>query len=135
MLGRLRKTALLLALAVLAGCVAYQPVTLHDGAFPLGAVRVGDDVRAATRSGEALAFEVANVESGSAMTTDAGERVEAGDLTSLRVVRRDKQKTHLALGVLGGVAVAAFLISTAEATVVCVEYDTDFCGDGLRTLP
>ena len=56
-----------------------------------------------------LAFEVASVEGGSTMTTDAGQRVEAGHLTSLRIVRRDKHKTHLALGVLGSVAVAALL--------------------------
>jgi hypothetical protein len=132
MFGRLHNMALLLALAVLPGCVAYQPVTLRDGTFPLGAVRAGDDVRADARSGETLAFEVASVEGGSAMTTDEGQRVEVGDLTSLRIVRRDKHKTQVALGVLGGVAVAAFLISTAEATVVCVQYDTDVCGDGLR---
>ena len=131
MLGRLHKVALLLALAVLAGCVAYQPVALRDGTFPLGAVRAGDNVRAETRSGEALAFEVVSVESGSTMTTDEGRRVEAGDLTSLRIVRRDKHKTHLALGVIGSVAVAALLISTAEATVVCVQYDTNLCGNGL----
>ena len=124
--------ALLLAPAVLAGCVSYQPVALRDGTFPLGAVRAGDDVRAETRSGETLSFEVASVEGGSTMTTDAGQRVEADDLTSLRIVRRDKHKTQLALGVLGGVAVAALLISTAEATVVCVQYDTDLCGNGLR---
>ena len=65
------------------------------------------------------------------MTTDAGQRVDAGDLTSLRIVRRDKHKTRVALGVLGSVAVAAFLISTAEATAVCVQYDTNLCGNGL----
>lgn len=132
MVGRLLPLSSLLAPLVLAGCVAYQPVTLRDGTFPLGAVRAGDDVRAETRSGETLAFEVTSVEGGSTMTTDAGQRVEAGDLTSLQIVRRDKHKTHVALGVLGSVAVAAFLISTAEATVVCVQYDTNFCGDGLR---
>ena len=111
--------------------MAYQPVRCATGHFRSVPCELGDDVRAETRSGEALAFEVASVEGGSTMTSDAGQRVEAGDLTSLRIVRRDKHKTHVALGVLGSVAVAALLISTAEATVVCVQYDTNVCGDGL----
>lgn len=65
------------------------------------------------------------------MTTYAGERVEAGHLTSLKIARRDPHKTHLVFGVLGGVAVAAFLIDSAESAIVCVEVDADVCGDGL----
>lgn len=61
MFDRLPKTSLLLVPLVLAGCMSYQPVALRAGAFPLGAVRAGDDVRAETRSGEPLAFVVANV--------------------------------------------------------------------------
>jgi hypothetical protein len=123
---------LLPALAVLVGCVAYQPVTLRDGTFPLGTVRAGDHVRAETRHGDALAFGVASVEGGSIMSTDAGQRVEAGDLTSLRIARRDKQKTRMVLGVLGGVLAAGVILGNAEATVVCVQYDTDFCGNAPR---
>ena len=116
----------------LAGCAAYQPVQLRDGAFPPGAVQVGDDVRAETIAGETLAFEVVNVEGGSAMTSDGGRRVVAGDLASLLVTRRDKHKTQVALSVLGGVLAAAWLIDSAETTVVCVQFDTDVCGDLLR---
>ena len=110
-----------------------NPCTLRDGTFPLGAVRAGDDVRAETRSGEALAFEVASVEGGSTMTTDAGQRVEAGDLTSLQIVRRDKHKTHVALRVLGGVAVAGFPDQHQRKRPSCASSTTPTsAGTGLR---
>lgn len=105
---------------------------LREGAFPLGSVRVGDDVRAATRSGRALSFEVTGVEGGSTLIGDSGERVAAGDLESLEVVRRDKHKTHVALAVLGGVVAAGLILGNAEATALCAEYNADVCGDQLR---
>jgi hypothetical protein len=127
-----RRLPLVLAAAfALVGCASHQPVPMRDGAFPLGSVRAGDDVRATTRSGQALSFEVASVEGGSTLIGDAGERVAAGDLESLEVVRRDKHKTHVALAVLGGVVAAGLILGNADATAVCAEYNADVCGDRL----
>lgn len=118
-------------MTALAGCVSYQHVPVHDGSLPLGSVRVGDEVRAATRSGRALSFEVANVEDGSTLIAASGERVAVGELESLEIGRRDKHKTHVALAVLGGVVAAGLILGNAEATAMCAEYNADVCGDKL----
>jgi hypothetical protein len=125
----------LLAFAAVTGCASYQAVPLRDGGFPLGAVQAGDDVRAAMRSGETLAFEVVSVEGGSSMTSASGIRVEAADLTSLQIARRDKHKAQMAFSVIGGVLAAALLIHNAEVVVVCAQYDTNYCGNLLAPSP
>jgi hypothetical protein len=130
-----RRVLWLLAFAALTGCTAYQSVPLRDGGFPLGAVRAGDDVRAAMRSGETLAFEVVSVEGGNSMTSASGIRVAATDLASLQIARRDQQKTQMALSVIGGVLAAALLIQNADVVVVCAQYDTHYCGNVLQPPP
>ena len=126
-----QKSSWLLAFAGLTGCTGYQSVPLRDGGFPLGAVRAGDDVRAAMRSGETLAFEVVSVEGGTSMTSASGIRIAATDLASLQIARRDPQKTQMALSVIGGVLAAALLIQNADVVVVCAQHDTNYCGNVL----
>ena len=130
-----QRASWVLVFAALTGCASYQPVPLRDGGFPLGAVRAGDDVRAAMRSGETLAFQVVSVEGGSSMTSASGIRVEAADLASLQIARRDNYKTQMALSVIGGVLAAALLIQNADVVVVCAQYDTNYCGNVLLPSP
>jgi hypothetical protein len=119
---------LLIALsAAAAGCVSYTPVPLRDGAFPRGSIQVGDEVRAETRSGESLAFEVAGVD-GSRLTGDAGERLESDDLASLEVKRFNKRATIITASVVGGIIGTAIIIDAVEDTLDCsIDFFSDDC--------
>ena len=108
--------------AALAGCVSQTAVPVRDGAFPRGAVQVGEDVRVTTRSGATLAFEVAGVEDGT-LTGAAGERVEAGDFASLEVRRFNRRNTIIAASVIGGVVGTALFLGLLEDDD---EYGTSF---------
>jgi hypothetical protein len=114
----------LLLLAPLAGCVTYRQVSLVDGAFPRNTIRVGDEVRAQTRSGEDLSFEVANFD-GTTIMGDEGQRIQAGDLTSLEVGRMSKKTMYITLGVVGGVLGTAWLLDElddCDSGLIC-EYE------------
>jgi hypothetical protein len=84
-------------------------VPLRDGAFPRGAVQVGEDVRVTTRRGATLAFEVAGVENGTLTGAD-GERVEAGDFASLEVRRLNRRRTITTASVIGGVVIFSMFV-------------------------
>ena len=103
----------LLLLAPLAGCLTYRPVPLVDGAFPRNIIRVGDEVRAQARSGEELSFGVTDFD-GTTITGDDGQRVQAGDLTSLEVGRVSKKTMYISLGVVGGVLGTAWLLDELD---------------------
>lgn len=121
-----RGWAAVMAGVVVAGCVSYRPVPLREGAFERGAVRVGEDVRGETRTGEELAFRVTAVEEG-ALTGDEGEHVPAGELQSLEVRRMNKTKTIVFLSVLGGVVGTALILDELDD---CSYNDGDvFCGN------
>jgi hypothetical protein len=109
----------LLSLTHLAGCVSYIQVPLRDGALPRNTVRVGDELRAQTTSGEEVSFEVTNVQDDGTITGDDGQRVQAGDLTSLEVGRVSKRTMFISLGVVGGVLGTAWLLD-----------ELDDCGTG-----
>ena len=106
-----------LTAATMSACVSTTAVPLRDGAFPRGAIQVGEDVRVTTRAGESLSFTVAGVEDG-ALTGSAGERVAAGDLASLEVKRFNKRATIIAASVIGGVLATA---------LVSDSLDDDYC--------
>jgi hypothetical protein len=109
----------------LAACVSTTAVPVRDGAFPRGAVQVGEDVRLTTRDGRSLAFEVAGVEDGT-LTGPAGERVAAGDLASLEVKRLNRRATIIAASVIGGVLGTALILDEVEDDY-CVSFnDCDF---------
>ena len=108
----------LLLLAPLAGCLTYRQVPLVDGAFPRNTIRVGDDVRAIARSGEKVAFDVTDFD-GTTITGDEGQRIQAGDLTSLEIGRMSKKTMFISLGVVGGVLGTAWLLD-----------ELDDCGTG-----
>jgi hypothetical protein len=119
--------ALLCATAslVLVGCVTFNPVPLRDGAFPRNTVRVGDELRAQTTSGEAVSFEVTNVEDGGTITGDDGRRLQASELTSLEVGRMSKKTMYISLGVVGGVLGTAWLLDElddCDSGLIC-EYE------------
>ena len=103
----------LLSLACLAGCVTYTQVPLRDGEFPRNTIRVGDELRAQTTSGEEVSFEVTNVEDGT-ITGDDGRRLQAGELSSLRVGRVSKRTMYISLGVVGGILGTAWLLDELE---------------------
>jgi hypothetical protein len=123
----LRLSSLFMTAAALAACVSQTPVPLRDGAFPRGAVQVGERVRVTTRSGENLSFEVASVEDG-ALTGRAGERVEAGDYASLEVTRQDRRGTIIAVSVIGGIIGTALIYDAVEDELDCLELDLE-CDD------
>jgi hypothetical protein len=111
--------------ATATACVSTVAVPLRDGVFPRGAIQVGEDVRLTTRAGESLAFEVAGVEDGT-LTGSEGERVAAGDLTSLEVKRFNKRATIVAASVIGGV-IATVLVSDSLDDDYCESFnDCDF---------
>jgi hypothetical protein len=107
--------ALLTALlfAPLAGCLTWTQVPLRDGAFPRNTIRVGDELRAETRSGEDVAFDVAGVE-GTTITGEGGESIQAGDLTSLEIGRVSKKTMYITLGVVGGILGTVWLLDELE---------------------
>jgi hypothetical protein len=114
----------LLSLTPLAGCLTYIQVPLRDGAFPRNTIRVGDELRAQTGSGEEVSFEVAGVE-GSTITGDGGQRIQASDLTSLEVGRMSKKTMYISLGVVGGVLGTAWLLDElddCDSGLIC-EYE------------
>jgi hypothetical protein len=119
-----QRVAMLAAAAALLACVSTTGVPLRDGAFPRGAVQVGEDVRVTTRAGAALAFEVAGVDDG-VLTGVAGERVEAGDLASLEVKRFNKRATIIAASVIGGVIGTALVIEEAHDDGYCTIFRDD----------
>jgi hypothetical protein len=102
-----------LAAVVMTGCVTYNPVPLTNGAFPRGAVQVGDDVRVTTRSGESRRFAVGGVADG-VLTDAAGQPIPPADLTMLEVKRFDKKATIITLSVLGGVIVTAIAVDAVD---------------------
>jgi hypothetical protein len=112
------------ALAGLPGCVSYNPVPLRDGAFPRGAVQVGDEVRIETEAGESLSFEVATVD-GNRLRGASGEEIAGDDLRSLRVGHVDKRKTIVTLSVLGGVVGTALLLDAIDDVEDCLDFDFD----------
>jgi hypothetical protein len=115
------------AAVAVAACVSQTPVPLRDGAFPRGAVQVGEDVRLTTRSGEALGFKVTGVEDG-ALTGAGGERVEAGELASLEVRRVNRRSTIILASVLGGIVGTALIYDAVEDDLDCLEFDRE-CDD------
>jgi hypothetical protein len=106
------------AVAALAACVSTTAVPPTDGAFPRGAVQVGEDVRLTTRAGESLAFEVAGVANGT-LTGSEGERVAVGDIASLEVARFNKRATIIAASVFGGVIGTALVIDAFDDAGYC----------------
>jgi hypothetical protein len=127
MSGRpLRLLATTLWLPCLAACVTWQNVPLTNGEFPRNTIRVGDELRAETRSGEEVSFDVAGVE-GTTITGEQGERVQAGDLASLEIGRVSKKTMYITLGVVGGVLGTAWLLDELDD---CSYSDGDvFCAD------
>ena len=117
-------STVLLLLAPLTGCLTYIQVPLRDGAFPRNTIRVGDELRAQTGSGEEVSFEVAGVE-GSTITGDGGQRIQASDLTSLEVGRMSKKTMYISLAVVGGVLGTAWLLDELDD---CDSNDY-FCAD------
>jgi hypothetical protein len=113
-----------IALAGLTGCVSFNRVPLTDGAFPRGAVQVGDEVRIETEAGESLSFEVASID-GNTLRGPAGEEIAGGDLRSLRVGHVDKRKTIVTLSVLGGVVGTALLLDALDEIEDCLDFDFD----------
>lgn len=112
------------ALLALAGCVTFNPVPLRDGAFPRNTIRVGDELRAQTTSGEDVSFEVTNVEDGT-ITGDDGRRLQASELTSLEVGRMSKKTMYISLGVVGGVLGTVWLLDElddCDSGLIC-EYE------------
>lgn len=102
-----------LAAFVTTGCVMYKPVPLTDGAFPRGAVQVGDQVRVTTRTGESRTFAAGSVADG-VLTDPSGQPVPPADLTMLEVKRFDKKATIITLGVIGGVIVTAIAVDAVD---------------------
>jgi hypothetical protein len=118
--------ATLLALAPLAACVSWQKVPLVNGEFPRNTIRVGDELRAETRSGEEVSFDVAGVE-GTTITGEGGESVQAADLTSLEIGRMSKKTMIITLSVVGGILGTAWL---ADELDDCSFSDGDyFCAE------
>lgn len=120
----LRVVVIAACAAASAACVSQTSVPLRDGAFPRGAVQVGEDVRLTTRSGESLAFKVAGVDGG-ALTGEGGERVEPGDLASLEVRRLNRRGTIIAASVIGGIVGTALIYDAIEDDLDCFELDGD----------
>jgi hypothetical protein len=116
----------LLSLAPVAGCVTWQKVPLTNGEFPRNTIRVGDELRAETRSGEEVSLDVAGVE-GTTITGEQGERIQAGDLASLEVGRVSKKTMIITLSVVGGILGTAWLVdelddcSYSDGDVFCAE--------------
>jgi hypothetical protein len=119
--------AVIAACVAASACVSQTPVPLRDGAFPRGAVQVGEDVRVTTRSGESLAFKVTGVEDGT-LTGAGGERVEPGELASLEVRRVNRRATIIAAGVIGGIVGTALIYDAVEDDLDCLEFDLE-CND------
>lgn len=111
--------------AALAGCVSQTAVPVRDGAFPRGAVQVGEDVRVTTRSGATLSFEVAGVEAGT-LTGPAGERVETGDFAALEVRRFNRRNTIIAASVIGGVVGTVLFLGLLEDDCTSYDYYCDY---------
>ena len=108
--------------AALTACVSQVAVPVRDGAFPRGAVQVGEDVRVTTRSGATLSFEVAGVQEGT-LTGPAGERVEAGDFAALEVRRFNRRHTIIAASVIGGVVGTVLFLGLLEDDEYCTSFD------------
>ena len=102
-----------LVAVVTTGCVTYKPVPLTAGAFPRGAVQVGDDVRVTTRTGESRTFAVGSVEEG-VLKDASGQTIPPADLTMLEVKRFDKKATIITLSVLGGVIITAIAVDAVD---------------------
>jgi hypothetical protein len=113
--------------AATAACVSQTPVPLRDGAFPRGAVQVGEEVRVTTRGGQSLAFEVTGVEDGT-LTGAGGERIEPGEVASLEVRRFNRRGTIIAAGVIGGIVGTALIYDAVEDDLDCLEFDLE-CDD------
>jgi hypothetical protein len=122
---RLVLSTTLLSLVCLAGCVTWQTVPLRDGALPRNTVRVGDEVRAQTRSGGEVSFEVTNVQDDGTITGDDGQRVQASDLSSLEVGRMSKRTVYISLGVVGGILGTAWLLDELDDC----DINDYFCAD------
>ena len=91
----------------------YKPVPLTEGAFPRGAVLVGDEVRVATRDGETQKFTVAGVENGM-LTTPSGETIDPADVTLLERKTYDKKATIITLSIIGGVIVTGLALDIVD---------------------
>ncbi len=99
------------AVILLSGCTSLNRVPLTSSGRPTAplAVKVGDQVRAFTRSGEKIEFQV------TAIDPDAvggkGLRVLNRDITRLEVKRPDKGRTFtLTASLVGGAATIAGII-------------------------
>jgi hypothetical protein len=86
---------------------------MTNGAFPRGAVLVGDDIRVATRDGETQRFRVAGVENGIVTTTD-GTTLDPAEVTLLERKAYDKKATIITLSIIGGVIVTGLALDALD---------------------
>jgi hypothetical protein len=71
-----------------------------------------------------VSFEVANVEDGT-ITGDDGRRLQASELSSLRVGRVSKKTMYISLGIVGGILGTAWLLDElddCDSGLIC-EYE------------
>lgn len=96
---------------LLQGCTSLQAVPLPRGGTEPATVAVGDTVEATTKDGRVHRFEVTEVAGDALVGRDI--RIAYMDITDLKAMRQDRERSRTVLWIAGGIALVGLLVGAS----------------------